>query len=145
MTTQNCKYCGCPVNWDKLINKSYTKKDGKQVNGWWREDLSKEEHTKERCENFQKTNEWRTSTNKETPKPQTENVNWPNELTEYSPDQQNVLLAEQIYCQMAVEATKKLHPNMDPNSSTFGQIVSAKEGHLIQLAKIKAIRELKEK
>ena len=72
-----------------------------------------------------------------------ETVNWPTLAGEYTPDQEATLQAEEIYCQMAVEATKKLHPKLDPNSSTFGQIVSAKEGHLIQLAKIKAIRELR--
>ena len=58
MTVNKCNKCNCPVFWDKTINKSYNKKDGTKVVGWWREDLSKQEHTKDRCQQFQNSKEF---------------------------------------------------------------------------------------
>jgi hypothetical protein len=139
--TQNCQKCNCPINWDKLIDKTFKKKDGSQGHGWWREDLSKEEHTKERCEQLAKSWEFVPKQN-EIAQRETEKTVWPNSPTDYTPDQTNLMDAEQIYCKMAFDLVKSMHPTMDENSNTFGQIVNAKEGHLIQLAKVKAIRDL---
>lgn len=144
MTTQNCNKCGCPVAWDKLIDKKYTKKDGKEVIGWWREDLSKEIHSKERCENFTKTGDFSKVSSSKTgvDNPQEKTI-WPTAPAQYTPDQRNLMDAEEIYCKMAYDVVRGRHPNMDENSNIFGQIVNAVEGHLIQCGKIKAIRELR--
>ena len=143
--TQNCQKCGCPINWDKTIDKTFTKKDGSQGQGWWREDLSKEEHTKERCEGFTKSNEWKKTPGSGLPKQTTqptEKTVWPSAPAQYSPDQQNLMDAEEIYCKMAYDIVKTMHPSLDENSNLFGQMVNAKESHLVQLAKIKAIRDI---
>ena len=63
MTKQSCKNCNCPIFWDKTINKSYTKKDGTKVTGWWRESASSLEHTKDRCTDFQNSKEFFESAN----------------------------------------------------------------------------------
>ena len=144
--TQNCQKCGCPINWDKTIDKTFTKKDGSQGQGWWREDLSKEEHTKERCEGFTKSNEWNKTPGSGLPKQTTQPIEktvWPTAPAQYTPDQQNLMDAEEIYCKMAYDIVKTMHPTLDENSNLFGQMVNAKESHLVQLAKIKAIRELR--
>lgn len=70
-------------------------------------------------------------------------VNWPTAPAQYTPDQQNLMDAEEIYCKMAYDIVKTMHPTLDENSNLFGQMVNAKESHLVQLAKIKAIRELR--
>ena len=146
--TQNCQKCACPIQWDKLIDKTFTKKDGSQGHGWWREDLSKEEHTKERCENFAKSGEWNKSlgASRSAPEKNREFVNektiWPTAPAQYTPDQQNLMDAEEIYCKMAYDIVKTMHPSLDENSNLFGQMVNAKESHLVQLAKIKAIRDI---
>jgi len=41
---------------------------------------------------------------------------------------------------LAYEDAKQVHPDMAENSNTFGQIVNAGMSHLINLAKIKAIK-----
>lgn len=142
MTIQNCQKCGCSIAWDKLIDKTFTKKDGSTGHGWWREDLSKEEHTKERCERMAHSNEWR-STKTEAKSAPVEKTIWPSSPAQYTPDQTNLMDAEEIYCKMAYDIVKAMHPNLDENSNLFGQMVNAKESHLVQLAKIKAIRELR--
>lgn len=140
--TQNCQKCACPIQWDKLIDKTFTKKDGSQGHGWWREDLSKEEHTKERCEKMANSNEWRTANNIESKSAPVEKTIWPTAPAQYTPDQQNLMDAEEIYCKMAYDIVKTMHPTLDENSNLFGQMVNAKESHLVQLAKIKAIRDI---
>lgn len=148
MESQPCNKCACPLVWDREL-KDPRPADKAKNKGWWREDLTKELHTLERCKKFQDSGEFTLGGSRQAPvkieSQKSETVNWPKIVDDFSPEQIATLEAEEIYCIMAVEATKKLHPTLDPNSSTFGQIVSAKEGHLIQLAKIKAIRELKEK
>lgn len=153
MTTQNCQKCGCPIQWDKLIDKTFTKKDGSTGHGWWREDLSKEEHTKERCQHAHTVHAWNNSQKvdsilnelekKGSQKSEPIKVNWPTMPAQYTPDQTNLMDAEEIYCKMAYDVVRARHPGMDENSNTFGQIVSAVEGHLIQCGKILAIRELR--
>jgi len=57
--SQPCNKCQCVINWDKMLNPPTTSsraKDGKP--GWWREDLSKEVHTADRCQKFQGTGEF---------------------------------------------------------------------------------------
>ena len=44
---------------------------------------------------------------------------------------------------LAYQNAKELHSDMNVNSNTFGQIVNANMTHLIQLAKVKAIKEIK--
>ena len=58
MSVSKCNKCKCPITWDKTINKTFTKKDGTVSTGWWREDLTKQEHTKERCQQFQNSKEF---------------------------------------------------------------------------------------
>ena len=41
---------------------------------------------------------------------------------------------------LAYEYVKELHPDMPENTNTFGQIVNANISHLINLAKVKAIK-----
>jgi len=58
--SQPCNKCQCVINWDKMLNPPTTSsraKDGKP--GWWREDLSKEVHTADRCQKFQGTGEFK--------------------------------------------------------------------------------------
>ena len=145
--TQNCQKCNCPINWDKTIDKTFTKKDGSQGQGWWREDLSKEEHTKERCQQMANSNEWRVrqtgyTLSKDQHEPPAQKTIWPTAPAQYTPDQQNLMDAEEIYCKMAYDIVKTMHPTLDENSNLFGQMVNAKESHLVQLAKIKAIRDI---
>ena len=142
--TQNCQKCNCPIQWDKLIDKTFTKKDGSQGHGWWREDLSKEEHTKERCQKMESSGEWRirqTGYDLSKDRPEQKTI-WPTAPAQYTPDQQNLMDAEEIYCKMAYDIVKTMHPSLDENSNLFGQMVNAKESHLVQLAKIKAIRDI---
>lgn len=42
---------------------------------------------------------------------------------------------------LAYEDTRLLHPTLGENSNVFGQIVNATMGHLIELAKVKAIKD----
>lgn len=65
---------------------------------------------------------------------------WPTSM-EFSPEQVALMDAEEIYCRMAYEVAKSRHPGLD--DKTLGPIVNATEQNLIQLAKTKAIRELK--
>src|SRR3990167_7367023 len=59
MTSQLCNQCNCPVIWDKTLSPPLNSKRAKeQKMGWWREDLSKEIHTKERCDNFKNSKEF---------------------------------------------------------------------------------------
>jgi len=58
--SQPCNKCQCIINWDKMLNPPTTSsraKEGKP--GWWREDLSKEVHTADRCQKFQATGEFK--------------------------------------------------------------------------------------
>jgi len=60
LPSQPCNKCQCVINWDSLLNPpsgSTRANDNKM--GWWREDLSKEIHTKIRCEKFQSTGEFK--------------------------------------------------------------------------------------
>ena len=41
---------------------------------------------------------------------------------------------------LAYQDTKDVHPDMPENSNTFGQIVNANVSHLINLAKVKAMK-----
>jgi len=58
--SQPCNKCQCVINWDSLLTPpsgSPRSKDNKM--GWWREDLSKEIHTKIRCDNFVASGEFK--------------------------------------------------------------------------------------
>ncbi len=54
MKVQPCNKCSCPIKWDMSLEPPM-KRDKK---GWWREDLSKEPHTLERCKKFQNSKEF---------------------------------------------------------------------------------------
>jgi len=61
LPSQPCNKCQCVINWDSLLTPpsgSPRSKDNKM--GWWREDLSKEIHTKIRCDNFVASGEFKT-------------------------------------------------------------------------------------
>ena len=71
-------------------------------------------------------------------------VNWtvlPEE--DVSADMKQLMSGLDMMRALAYQNAKELHPDMSVNSNTFGQIVNANIGHLIQLAKVKAIKELK--
>lgn len=135
--TQNCQKCGCPINWDKLIEKVYKKKDGSMGSGWWREDLSKEEHTKERCETMSITNEWRQS--KEAPKQEKTDYG---QVPEWLNDQaENIKIAWKGYASLAASLVDEVQPTLD--NRTRSMAVSAVIDQIIQMQKIKAIKELR--
>ena len=61
MTTKPCTKCQCNLVWDATAPapiSSQRFKDGKL--GWFREDLSKQLHYMDRCNNFQKSKEFMT-------------------------------------------------------------------------------------
>ena len=71
-------------------------------------------------------------------------VNWtvlPEE--DVSADMKQLMSGLDMMRALAYQNAKELHPDMSVNSNTFGQIVNANMTHLIQLAKVKAIKELK--
>ena len=71
-------------------------------------------------------------------------VNWtvlPEE--DVSADMKQLMSGLDMMRALAYQNAKELHPDMSVNSNTFGQIVNANMTHLIQLAKVKAIKEIK--
>jgi beta-galactosidase GanA len=71
-------------------------------------------------------------------------VNWtviPEE--EQSDDMKQLIAGLNGMRALAYQNAKELHSDMNVNSNTFGQIVNANMTHLIQLAKVKAIKEIK--
>lgn len=72
-------------------------------------------------------------------------VNW-TEISEedMSEDMKQLLAGLKGMRSLAYQDAKELHPEMSENSNTFGQIVNAGITHLIQLAKVKAIKEIKQ-
>ena len=74
--------------------------------------------------------------------PATTKINWP-KIEEKSDDMKQLVMGLESMIFLAWENTKKTHPDLDENSNIFGQIVNAKTTHLIQLAKVKAIKEVK--
>ena len=63
---------------------------------------------------------------------------------EQSEDMKQLLAGLKGMRALAYQDAKELHPDMDENSNVFGQIVNAGITHLIQLAKVKAIKEIKQ-
>ena len=72
----------------------------------------------------------------------TTKVNWPT-LEEKSGDMEELVLGLKSMRALAFEDAKETHPDLDDNGNIFGQIVNAGITHLIQLAKVKAIKEVK--
>src|SRR3990167_3151088 len=73
MTSQNCNLCNCPVIWDKTLSPPLNSKRAKENKlGWWREDLSKEIHIKERCDKYKASEEFFKRNNIETAEPKIE-------------------------------------------------------------------------
>ena len=60
---------------------------------------------------------------------------------EKSDDMKQLVLGLKSMRSLAYEDTKELHPGMSENSNSFGQIVYATTHNLIELAKVKAIKE----
>ena len=58
-----------------------------------------------------------------------------------SEDMKQLVLGLESMRSLAYEDAKELHPEMNENSNTFGQIVYATTHNLIELAKVKAIKE----
>ncbi len=58
-----------------------------------------------------------------------------------SEDMKQLVLGLESMRSLAYEDAKKTHPEMSESSNTFGQIVNAGISHLIELAKVKAIKE----
>jgi hypothetical protein len=71
----------------------------------------------------------------------TQKVNWeevPEELTE---DEQVLLGGLKRMRILSYKDAKEVHPDLDENSNTFGQIVNAGITHLVNLALVKATKE----
>ena len=60
---------------------------------------------------------------------------------EKTSDMKQLVLGLKLMQGLAYEYVKELHPDMPENTNTFGQIVNANISHLINLAKVKAIKE----
>ena len=63
---------------------------------------------------------------------------------EQSEDMKQLLAGLKGMRALAYQDAKELHPDMDENSNVFGQIVNAGITHLIQLAKVKAKKKIKQ-
>ena len=59
---------------------------------------------------------------------------------EKTEDMKELVLGLKIMRKLAYEDAKDIHPDMPENSNTFGQIVNAGISHLINLAKVKAMK-----
>jgi len=71
-------------------------------------------------------------------------VKWEKPTQEILAQYDSLLRQEQEYESLAFEITRTLHPEMSPNSQTFGMIVSAKQDKLIQLTIANRLSILKE-
>jgi len=71
-------------------------------------------------------------------------VQWSNPSPEVLAKLQHLIDQEEEFEATALEITSDLHPNKSKQGDSFGMIVNAKEGHLIQIAKINAINNLTE-
>ena len=70
-----------------------------------------------------------------------ERVNWESiPKDEQTEDMRELVLGLKAMRSLAYENTKELHPDMAENTNTFGQIVNANISHLINLAKVKAMK-----
>lgn len=61
-------------------------------------------------------------------------------IEEQTEDMKELVLGLKTMRSLAYQDAKDVHPDMPENSNTFGQIVNASISHLINLAKVKAIR-----
>lgn len=59
---------------------------------------------------------------------------------EKTEDMKQLVLGLKIMQGLVYEYVKELHPDMAENTNVFGQIVNANISHLINLAKVKAIK-----
>lgn len=59
---------------------------------------------------------------------------------EFTADMEELMLGLKTMRSLAYQDAKDVHPDMAENSNTFGQIVNAGISHLINLAKVKALR-----
>jgi len=72
--------------------------------------------------------------------PATTKVVW-EKVEDKSDDMTQLQLGLKGMIGLAYETVKESHPELDENSTTFGQIVNARTAHLIALAQIKATKE----
>ena len=59
---------------------------------------------------------------------------------DYTPDMQELVLGLKTMRSLAYQDAKDVHPDMAENSNVFGTIVNANITHLINLAKVKAMK-----
>ena len=59
---------------------------------------------------------------------------------EFTADMEELMLGLKTMRSLAYQDAKDVHPDMAENSNVFGQIVNAGISHLINLAKVKALR-----
>ena len=113
----NCKNCGKEITWKT----PYTKGDGPL-------NLDQTPH---RCKKEQPSQNQSLF----------DNVKWStvpeDEKTE---DMRELVMGLKVMRNLAYEDAKDMHPDMPENSNTFGQIVNAGVSHLINLAKVKALK-----
>ncbi len=67
-------------------------------------------------------------------------VNW-TPLINQTKDQKLLNDGLEQFISLAYEIVKKSHPELDTNGNSFGMIVNARTTQLIELAKVKAIKE----
>ena len=75
---------------------------------------------------------------------QNDNVKWEEITEEVMAKYTNLLRASQEVEAVAVHEVKSLHPNLSPNSNTFGQIASATQDRFIQLLILNEKRAMNE-
>lgn len=138
MTTQNCNRCKCPVVWDRLIEKTFTKKDGTQGHGWWREDLSKSEHTRERCEKFLATSEFATTSQLPTTTKTEQKADYGKIPDWLLIDAPSIKEAWRGYASISAELVDECQPNLD--TRTRAMAVSAVISQIVQMQTIKALK-----
>ena len=70
-----------------------------------------------------------------------DNVKWSRvPEDEKTDDMRELVMGLKVMRNLAYEDAKDIHPDMPENSNTFGQIVNAGISHLINLAKVKAMK-----
>ena len=70
-----------------------------------------------------------------------DNVNWSTiPADEKTDDMVELVMGLKAMRALAYEDARDVHPDMPENSNTFGQIVNAGISHLINLAKVKAMK-----
>lgn len=70
-----------------------------------------------------------------------DNVKWEAlPMEDWTEDMKELVMGLKTMRSLAYKDAKDVHPDMPENSNTFGQIVNAGISHLINLAKVKALK-----